>query len=38
MDINLNCTYKDLLWLQKQLARFEEKFSSPFLIANGIVG
>jgi hypothetical protein len=37
MDINQNCTYKDLLWLKKQLAQFEEKFSSDFLIENGIL-
>jgi DNA polymerase III psi subunit len=37
MDINHNCTYKDLLWLKKQLAQFEEKFNSDFLTENGIL-
>jgi hypothetical protein len=37
MDQYGNCTYKDLLWLKKQLAQFEEKFNSDFLTGNGIV-
>jgi DNA polymerase III psi subunit len=37
MDIHHNCTYKDLLWLKQQLAQFEKKFNSDFLIENGIL-
>jgi hypothetical protein len=37
LDIHHNCTYKDVLWLKKQLAQFEEKFNSDFLIENGIM-
>jgi len=37
MDQLESCTYKDLLWLKKQLTQFEEKFNNDFLIENGLV-
>ncbi|XP_021926048.1 uncharacterized protein LOC110832902 isoform X3 [Zootermopsis nevadensis] len=37
ININLNCSYLNLLWVEKQLGHFEEKFSDPFLTENGIV-